>query len=92
MRWIVATVLLAAQVSALPPPYPREGATKVFENDRVQVWDIAWLKQQYPLHHHVYDLRRGCTTRQGIESSSRNQVSGGRSVLPPGTRRSSAGA
>ena len=56
MRWIVATVLLAAQVSALPPPYPREGATKVFENDRVQVWDIAWLKQQYPLHHHVYDL------------------------------------
>jgi hypothetical protein len=54
--WIIGTVLLAAQASALPPPYPREGATKVFENDRVQVWDIAWLKRRYPLHHHVYDL------------------------------------
>jgi molybdate transport system substrate-binding protein len=40
----------------LPPAYPRAGATMLFENARVQVWNIAWLKQQYPLHRHVYDL------------------------------------
>jgi hypothetical protein len=56
MRWIVAVVVLGAQAAALPPAYPREGATKMLDNDRVQVWDIAWLKQQYPLHRHVYDL------------------------------------
>ena len=28
----------------------------MLENDRVVVWNIAWLKQQYPLHRHVYDL------------------------------------
>ena len=29
---------------------------KLLDNSRVQVWDISWLKQQYPLHRHVYDL------------------------------------
>jgi len=56
MRWIVTVLALAAQAAALPPPYPREGATKMLDNDRVQVWDIAWLKRQYALHRHVYDL------------------------------------
>lgn len=41
---------------ALPPPFPRPGATKLFENQRVLVWDIAWLMRQYPLHRHIYDL------------------------------------
>jgi hypothetical protein len=41
----------------LPPAYPRAGATKILENDRVQVWNIAWLKgQPSPLHRHIYDL------------------------------------
>src|SRR4051794_14786743 len=56
MRWIVIAVTLGAQAAALPPPYPRQGTTKIFDNDRVQVWDITWLKQSYPLHRHVYDL------------------------------------
>ena len=56
MRWLMTAVLALAQAAALPPAYPRPGATLVFENDRVKVWDIAWLKQQYPLHRHPYDL------------------------------------
>ncbi len=55
MRW-VASVLVFLLQAPLPPAYPRPGATKQFENNRVVVWDIAWLKQQYPLHRHIYDL------------------------------------
>jgi hypothetical protein len=56
MRWMLTALILTVQAAPLPPAYPRPGATRIFENDRVQVWDIAWLKQQYPLHRHVYDL------------------------------------
>jgi hypothetical protein len=54
----MATVLLfLLQVpAALPPPYPRPGTTKLFENARVVVWNISWLQQQYPLHRHLHDL------------------------------------
>jgi len=45
-----------AQTPELPPPYPRPGTTKILENDVVAVWDVAWLKQKYPLHTHRYDL------------------------------------
>jgi len=40
----------------LPPPFPRPGTTQVFENNVVAVWNVSWLKQQYPLHTHRYDL------------------------------------
>jgi hypothetical protein len=56
MRWIVTAVVLLAQSAPLPPAYPRQGTTKLLENDRVIVWDITWLKQQYPLHRHPFDL------------------------------------
>jgi hypothetical protein len=56
MRWMIAVLAVLLQSAPLPPAYPRPGATKLFENARVQVWDIAWLKQQYPLHRHLYDL------------------------------------
>ena len=56
MRWIATVMVLGVQAAALPPPFPREGATKMLDNDRVQVWDVAWLRRQYPLHRHVYDL------------------------------------
>jgi len=66
MRWFPVT-LAAASLAALaaaptaaraqdyPPAYPRPGATLVLENERVRVWDIAWLKQEYPVHRHRYD-------------------------------------
>jgi hypothetical protein len=56
LRWIVTVLALGAQAATLPPPYPRDGATKMLDHRRVQVWDIAWLRQAYPVHHHVYDL------------------------------------
>jgi hypothetical protein len=60
MRWTAAallSVLVPATAATLPPAYPRAGATKILDNDRVQVWNIAWLKgQPSPLHRHVYDL------------------------------------
>jgi len=41
---------------ALPPAFPRPGVTKLLENRRVVLWDVAWLKQRYPLHRHRCDL------------------------------------
>ncbi|MGY3211364.1 hypothetical protein [Mucilaginibacter sp. HD30] len=38
-----------------PEPFDREGATKLFENDRVKVWDVSWLQKAYPTHKHLYD-------------------------------------
>jgi hypothetical protein len=46
----------SAQDKPLPPAYPRPGTTLMLENSRVLVWNIAWLKQQYALHRHPYDL------------------------------------
>jgi hypothetical protein len=56
MRWLVTALALLVQSAPLPPAYPRPGTTKLLENARVIVWDISWLKQQYPLHRHPYDL------------------------------------
>jgi hypothetical protein len=58
MRHIAALlVALFAQAGTLPPAYPREGAVKLFDNDKVQVWNIAWLKAHpSPMHRHIYDL------------------------------------
>jgi hypothetical protein len=60
MRWILTALLpfaLQAAPPNLPPAYPRAGATKILDNARVQVWNIAWLKgQPSPMHRHIYDL------------------------------------
>jgi predicted metal-dependent enzyme (double-stranded beta helix superfamily) len=60
MRWVaiaVLSVVVQTPAAKLPPAYPRAGATKILDNDRVQVWNIAWLKgQPSPLHRHLYDL------------------------------------
>ena len=55
MRFITAVFVLLFQVETLPPPYPRDGTTKLLENERVIVWDVTWLQQAYPVHRHVYD-------------------------------------
>ena len=59
MSWktaLVMLVLVTVQATVLPPPFPRPGTTQIFENDVVAVWNVSWLKQQYPLHTHRYDL------------------------------------
>jgi hypothetical protein len=59
---VVALVGLAAPHGAraqaeptYPPPWPRPGTSLMLENDRVLIWNIAWLKQEYPVHRHQYD-------------------------------------
>lgn len=55
MRFLAAIFVLLLQAQPLPSPFAREGTTKLLENDRVIVWDVAWLQQAYPVHRHVYD-------------------------------------
>ena len=51
----ICTIPIAqGQVNA-PPAYPRDGAIKILENEHVIVWDISWLKRDYPIHRHRYD-------------------------------------
>lgn len=45
-----------ARSQELPPPYPRPGVTRMFENADLVVWNISWLKQAYPVHRHRWDL------------------------------------
>jgi quercetin dioxygenase-like cupin family protein len=55
MAALVSTIVLAGQT--YPPPFPRPGAVKMLDNDRVQVWNVAWPKgQQTALHRHPYDM------------------------------------
>src|SRR4029450_2224825 len=58
MSWLTVFLLaaMAGQAPQLPPPFPRPGTTQLLENDAVAVWNVSWLKQQYPLHTHRYDL------------------------------------
>jgi hypothetical protein len=60
----------------LPQPFDREGATKVLENDRVIVWDVAWLQRAYPTHRHLYDYA-------GVYYTSGDRII----VSPEGVRR-----
>ena len=53
---LVLLAVVAGQAAELPPPFPRPGTTPLLENDVVAVWNVSWLKQQYPLHTHRYDL------------------------------------
>jgi quercetin dioxygenase-like cupin family protein len=56
-RWIAFLVFAAlSQAQTYPPPFPREGARKVLENDRVVLWDVVWPKgQPSPVHQHPFD-------------------------------------
>jgi hypothetical protein len=65
MRWLLLTLIVAGAVTpraaisqaqpSYPPPWPRPGTSLMLENERVLVWNIAWLKQEYPVHRHQYD-------------------------------------
>jgi hypothetical protein len=52
MKTLGFVLLLAAQ--NYPPPFPRDGATKVLENESVVVRDVTWVKgKPTPMHRHV---------------------------------------
>ena len=53
----VATVVAVAATAEYPHAYPRKGVTKVFENDRVIIWNVTWLQNvPQPIHRHLYDM------------------------------------
>src|SRR5689334_8221629 len=54
--WLLSFAVLSQATPQYPPPYPRPGTTQLLENEAIAVWDVAWLKQKYPLHTHRYDL------------------------------------
>jgi hypothetical protein len=56
MRTLTLALLLFAQAQTYPLPFERPGTAKLLSNDRVDVWDISWLKQSYPTHRHIYDF------------------------------------
>jgi hypothetical protein len=40
-----------------PHAFPREGVKKLFENDRVTIWEVNWIKDMpQPFHRHLYDM------------------------------------
>jgi hypothetical protein len=53
---MLLAVIAGQAAPQLPPPFPRPGTTSLLENESVAVWNVSWLKQQYPLHTHRYDL------------------------------------
>ena len=41
----------------VPPAFPREGATRVVDNERVTVWQVTWVPgQKTPVHVHDKDV------------------------------------
>jgi hypothetical protein len=78
---VAASTVIAQQ--SLPPPFPRTNATKLLENDRINVWDIVWPRgQPTVLHRHVYDqvgtyYQRGgrvITTPDGEKRSNMTEI------------------
>lgn len=96
MRLRSITVFLfagAALGQTYPPPFPREGAKKLFENERVAVWDVVWPKgQPSPIHEHRFDqisvtLVGGSVrvTRLGGGSTVNQSQIGSLTLTPKGT-------
>jgi hypothetical protein len=55
MKMLGIVFALAAQ--SYPPPFPRDGATKVLENESVVVWDVTWeMGKPTPMHRHLVDI------------------------------------
>jgi len=75
MFTVLAAFLAAAQ--PLPPPFPREGATLVLDNEQVAIWDVSWERgKPTKLHEHRFTAL-SVTVRPGRVKST----------LPDGTER-----
>ena len=50
-------VMMSPQTGELPHAFPREGVKQIFDNERVTIWDVTWIKgKPSPMHRHKYDL------------------------------------
>jgi quercetin dioxygenase-like cupin family protein len=63
MKAILRLLLLASVAAGqtpepeLPHAFPRDGVKRVFDNERVTIWDVTWIKgKPSPMHRHKYDL------------------------------------
>lgn len=56
---LLVAAVSAAALQSYPPAFPREDATKIFENERVVIWDVRWIKgKPSPMHEHRLPLAR----------------------------------
>lgn len=68
---LLACGALPAFPQAYPAPYPRPNATRIIDNDRINAWDVYWIKNQpTPLHTHLLD-QLSITLRGGLLRVSR---------------------
>jgi hypothetical protein len=57
MRLLAVVLLSLAASQSYPPPFPREGVTKVLENARVVAWRVDWIRNKPTMmHEHKLDL------------------------------------
>ena len=63
---VLASLLVQTVPASLPPAYPRTGAVKILDNDRVQVWNIAWLKGERHRSTGISTTWSACTTSRAI--------------------------
>ena len=57
MKFAAMGVMALMAVQTYPPPFPREDVSKVFENERVVVWNARWTAgRPSPMHEHKLDL------------------------------------
>ena len=57
MKLVLAAALALVALQTYPPPFPREGVTKVLENARVVAWRVDWIKgRPTAMHEHKLDL------------------------------------
>jgi hypothetical protein len=63
--------VLTAVAQSYPPAYPRKNATEILQNDRVNVWEVLWPKDQpTPMHEHTFD-QFSITLREGSKRATR---------------------
>ena len=68
MKVLIAGIFSAAFLLAqnYPHAFPRDGVTKLFDNDRVTIWEVNWIKNvPQPFHRHLYDMA-GVYLRYGL--------------------------
>src|SRR5687768_7690311 len=65
----------SATAQQLPSAFPRDGAKKILENDRVIVWDVQVQKgQRVAMHTHPYDIVSVTLTPGGHQDNGADGV------------------
>jgi quercetin dioxygenase-like cupin family protein len=66
VAFLSGLIAVSASAQTYPPAYPRPNATRIIDNDRINAWDVTWIKDQpTPLHTHAID-QFSITLRGGL--------------------------